>query len=147
MIRLSVFLISISFSSVFVAPAIAREITVQMKNKGAEGMMVYEPSFVKAAVGDRIRFVPTDISHNAETIPSLLPDGAAPLKGPMNKEVVLTVTKPGLYGIKCMPHYGMGMVALVQVGKPTVADIAAARAVKMPPLAMKRIAASLAQVK
>jgi len=25
-------------------------------------------------------------------------------------------TEPGLYGIKCLPHYAMGMVMLVQVG-------------------------------
>jgi hypothetical protein len=47
----------------------------------------------------------------------------------MGKEVSMTVTKPGLYGIKCMPHYTMGMVALVQQGKVTPAELAAAKAV------------------
>lgn len=100
-------------------PAAAKDITVHMKNKGADGAMVFEPSFVKAAPGDVIHFQPTDPSHNAETISTMLPAGATPMKGAMNKEAVLTVSKPGLYGIKCMPHYSMGMVALVQVGKPT----------------------------
>ncbi|MEV4933969.1 pseudoazurin [Sphingobium sp. LSP13-1-1.1] len=125
----------------------ARDIIVHMKNQGADGAMVFEPSFVKAAVGDTIRFQPSNPSHNAETMANMLPAGATPMKGVMNKEAVLTVTKPGLYGIKCMPHYSMGMVALVQVGKVTPADLAAAKAVKLPPFAAKRMTAALAKVK
>jgi pseudoazurin len=128
------------------AAASAKDIVVHMKNSGADGAMVFEPSFVKAAVGDTVTFKPTNPSHNAETIPTILPAGATAMKGAMNKEVTLTVTKPGLYGIKCMPHYSMGMVALVQVGKPSAADIAAAKAVKLPPLAAKRMTAALAKV-
>lgn len=126
--------------------ASAKDITVHMKNKGADGAMVFEPSFVKAAPGDVIHFKPTDPSHNAETMSTMLPAGATPMKGLMSKEAVMTVTKPGLYGIKCMPHYSMGMVALVQVGKPTAADITAAKAVKLPPFAAKRMTAMLAKV-
>jgi pseudoazurin len=130
-----------------VLPASAKDITVHMKNQGTEGAMVFEPSFVKAAVGDRILFKPTDPSHNAETLPKMAPEGTTPFKGLMSKDVVLTVTKPGLYGVKCMPHYSMGMVALVQVGKPTAEDIAAAKAVKLPPFAAKRMTTLLAKVK
>lgn len=131
----------------FSLPAAAKEIVVQMKNQGADGSMVFEPSYVKAAPGDTIRFKPTDASHNAETMANMLPAGATAMKGGMNKEAVLTVGKSGLYGIKCMPHYSMGMVALVQVGKVTQADIAAAKAVKLPPFAAKRMTAALAKVK
>ncbi|KFL46387.1 putative pseudoazurin [Sphingobium sp. ba1] len=130
-----------------VLPASAKDIIVHMKNKGAEGAMVFEPAFVEAAPGDVIRFQPTDASHNAETMATMLPAGATPMKGGMNKEAVLTVTKPGLYGIKCMPHYSMGMVALIQVGKPSAADIAAAKAVKLPPFAAKRMTAMLIKVR
>lgn len=128
-------------------PAQAKDIVVHMKNMGKDGAMVFEPALIKAKVGDRIVFNPTDPSHNAETLPTMLPAGATPMKGALNKEVSMTVDTPGLYGIKCMPHYSMGMVALVQVGKPTPADIAAAKAVKLPPLAAKRMAAMLAQVR
>lgn len=127
-------------------PGQARDIIVHMKNQGAEGMMVFEPSFVKAKPGDVIRFKPTDPSHNAETIATMLPAGATPMKGALNAEVSMTVGKPGLYGIKCMPHYSMGMVALIQVGKVTPAEIAAAKAVKLPPLVSKRMTAMLAKV-
>lgn len=128
-------------------PASAKDIVVHMKNMGAEGAMVFEPSFVKASPGDVIHFKPSDPSHNAETMANMLPAGATPMKGMMSKEAVMTVSKPGLYGIKCMPHYSMGMVALVQVGKPTPADIAAAKAVKLPPFAAKRMTAILTKVK
>ncbi|MCU6454565.1 pseudoazurin [Sphingomonas sp. A2-49] len=128
-------------------PAMAKEVVVRMKNQGAAGAMVFEPAFVKAMPGDTIRFVPSDPSHNAETIPTMLPPGVAPSKGGMNKEFVLPVSAPGLYGIKCMPHYSMGMVALVQVGNGPSPNLAAARGVKLPPFAAKRMAPMLAQAK
>lgn len=136
-----------SLAAVTAVPANAKDIVVHMKNSGIGGAMVFEPAFIKAAPGDTIHFKPTDAAHNAETMPTMLPTGATPMKGAMNKEVAMKVTKPGLYGIKCMPHYSMGMVALVQVGKVTPADIAAAKAVKMPPMAAKRMTAMLASVK
>ncbi len=147
MIRSAIFgSLAVAVLALSPAAASAKDIVVHMKNSGADGAMVFEPSFVKAAVGDTVTFKPTNPSHNAETIPTILPAGATAMKGAMNKEVTLTVTKPGLYGIKCMPHYSMGMVALVQVGKPSAADIAAAKAVKLPPLAAKRMTAALAKV-
>lgn len=129
------------------APAMAKDHVVQMKNTGKAGAMVFEPAFVKAKPGDRIRYVPTDPSHNAETIATMLPAGVAPSKGGMNKEWVLTVSKPGLYGVKCQPHYSMGMVALVQVGDGPSPNLAQARAAKLPPFAAKRMNAMLAQAK
>lgn len=127
--------------------AAAKEIVVHMKNTGAEGAMVFEPSFVKAAPGDVIHFEPTDAAHNAESIPALLPAGATAFKGVMGKDVSVTVSKPGLYGVKCMPHYTMGMVALIQVGKVTPAEVAAAKAVNLPPMAKKRMTPLLDKVK
>jgi pseudoazurin len=129
------------------APAMAKDITVQMKNQGAAGMMVFEPAFVQANVGDTVHFVPTDGGHNAEPITGMLPDGVNEPAGAMGKEYVLTLSKPGLYGIKCKPHYSMGMVSLVKAGKGASPNAAAANAVKLPPLATKRMAPMLAQAK
>ncbi|WP_157218128.1 pseudoazurin [Flavisphingomonas formosensis] len=140
---------AILLSAVLAVPVMAKDITVQMKSQGAAGMMVFEPSLVKANVGDTIHFVPTDPSHNAEPIPSMLPDGVTAPAGAMNKEYILTLTKPGLYGIKCKPHYTMGMVALIKAGKGAApnAAAAAAAAAKLPPLAGKRMAPMLAEAK
>lgn len=138
--------IGIAFVPAPAAPApAARTIIVQMKDMGAEGAMVFEPGFVKANVGDTIRFIPTNPTHNAETIASMLPAGVAPSSGTMGKEFDLKLTAPGLYGIKCKPHYAMGMVALIQAGKGPSPNLAAVKAVSLPPFAKKRMAAYLAK--
>ena len=106
----------------------AEEFEVQMLNKGEKGGMVFQPDLVRAAPGDTIKFMPTDKGHNAESIKGMLPDGVERFKSKINKEFVLRVEKDGLYGIKCSPHYGLGMVALIAVGEPVNEE--AARAVK-----------------
>jgi pseudoazurin len=105
---------------------LAAEVEVKMLNKGTEGLMVFEPALVKIEPGDTVKFVAADKSHNAETIKNMLPEGAAPFAGKMSEDVAVTFDKPGVYGIKCMPHYAMGMVALVVVGKPDNLDQAKA---------------------
>lgn len=101
---------------------------VKMLNKGEKGSMVFEPDFVLAAPGDTVTFVPTDKSHNAESIKGMIPEGAEPFKGKTNEQVVVTLGADGVYGVKCLPHYGMGMVALIVVGKPV--NLETAKAVK-----------------
>jgi pseudoazurin len=138
--------LAVSGAALLSAPAAAADITVKMLTQGKAGMMVFEPAFVKAKVGDTVHFVPTNPSHNAELIKEIVPNGVAPQSGGMNKEFTLKLTAPGLYGVKCKPHYSMGMVALVQAGaKP--ANLAAARAAVLPGLAAKRMAPMLAMVR
>ena len=43
----------------------AAEVEVKLLNKGADGVMVFEPAFVKIAPGDTVKFVSTDKGHNA----------------------------------------------------------------------------------
>jgi pseudoazurin len=107
--------------------ATAGEHVVQMLNSGAGGAMVFSPAVVHARPGDTIRYVPTNPGHNAELIAGMLPAGVAVQRGVMGKEFVLHVTAPGIYGVKCTPHYSMGMVGLVQVGTGG-ANLAAAQA-------------------
>ena len=128
-------------------PVFAKDIMVSMLTKGASGLYVFEPAFVKADVGDKVHFKPMDPSHNAETVAGMLPSGVAPLKGMVGKEMVLTVSKPGVYGVECLPHASMGMVALVQAGNGPSANLASAKAVRLPPLAAKRMTPLLAKAK
>lgn len=141
-------------SHLFAAPALilalagavqAAEVEIHMLNKGADGAMVFEPAFVKVQPGDTVKFVPTDKSHNVESIKDMLPEGAEPFKGEMNAEYVLTVTAPGVYGVKCTPHFAMGMVALIQVGDAP-ANLDAAKAVKLPKKAQERMNKGFDQV-
>ncbi len=113
---------------VFAGAAGAAELEVRMLNKGAKGTMVFEPDLIVAAPGDTIRFVPTDKGHNVETIKGMLPEGAEPFKSKFNEEFSVTFDTAGVYGVKCSPHYAMGMVALIRVGE--AANVDEAKAVK-----------------
>ncbi len=119
--------------------ALAAEVEVKLLNKGAAGMMVFEPALVTIAPGDTVKFVATDKSHNAETIKGMIPDGAKPFAGKVNEDVTVTFDQPGVYGVKCLPHYGMGMVGLVVVGE--AGNEEAARAVVHTGMAKKVFAA------
>lgn len=98
------------------APALAETHEVQMYNRSENGPMIYEPSFLKIAPGDSVRFVPTQPSHNAATIDGMIPEGAESFKSKINEDFTVTLDQPGSYGIKCSPHYAMGMVMLIHVG-------------------------------
>ncbi len=108
-------------------PAMAAEVEVKMLNKGAEGAMVFEPALVKIEPGDTVKFVATDKGHNVESIKGMFPVDATPFVGKNGEDLTVTFDKPGAYGVKCLPHYGMGMVALIVVGTP--GNLAEAKAV------------------
>ena len=63
----------------------------------------------------------------------------------MSEDVSVTFDKPGVYGIRCKPHYGLGMVALVVVGDPAV-NLDAAKAIKQPGKAKQAFDALFAQL-
>ena len=124
-------------------PAMAANFEVRMLNKGADGAgMVFEPALTKVAVGDTVTFVPTDKGHDAQTLKEILPEGGDTFKGAMGKEVAVTFTAPGVYGVKCSPHYAMGMVALIVVGDAP--DLEQAKTAKLPKKARERIDAAIA---
>ena len=127
------------------ATALDETVEVKMLNKSGKETMVFEPAFVKIAVGDTVKFVPGDKGHNAESIKGMLPEGAEPFAGKINKEVEVTFDTEGLYGVECKPHFAMGMVMTVAVGDVTVApdDFLAGR---IPPKAKKRFEEQLANL-
>ena len=126
-------------ATMFAGGAYAAEHEIHMLNKGEKGAMVFEPDFLKVEAGDTIKFVATDKGHNAESIKGMLPEGAKAFKGKINEEIVYTVEKEGVYGIKCTPHYAMGMIMLVVAGEPVNAE--EAKAVKHPGKAKNHFAA------
>jgi pseudoazurin len=111
----------------FAGVAVAAEVEVKMLNKGTEGAMVFEPALVKIEPGDTVKFIAADKGHNVESIKGMLPADATPFVGKSGEDVAVTFDKPGAYGVKCLPHYGMGMVALIVVGTP--GNLAEAKAV------------------
>ena len=125
-------------------PASAADHEVKMLNRGESGMMVFEPAYLDIAPGDSVTFVPTDPGHNAQSIKGMVPDGARPFQGQMNKPLTVTFDKEGIYGYKCMPHYPMGMVGVIHVGKGAP-NLTAAEKVKQPGMAKAKMAALLKQ--
>ncbi|SLN65305.1 Pseudoazurin precursor [Roseovarius albus] len=116
--------------------AFAETIEVKMLNKGAEGSMVFEPAYIAAQPGDVIRFISTDKGHNVESIKGMLPEGVEKFKSKLGADYDLQVDAEGLYGVKCTPHYALGMVALIQVGGAV--NLEEASAVKQKGKAKKR---------
>ena len=97
--------------------ALAGTIEVEMLTKNDAGdRMVFSQELIRAEVGDVIRFLPTERSHNAQSVKGALPDGQKSFKGKQNKEVEYLVTETGLTVVVCAPHQAMGMVALIVVG-------------------------------
>lgn len=125
--------------------AMAANFEVQMLNKGPAGTFVFEPTLTRIAAGDTVTFVPTDRGHNAESVAGLLPEGAQTFKGATSQEIAVTFTVPGAYEIKCAPHYGLGMVAVVVVGDDP-ANLDALKAAKQPPKVAERLKAVFDQL-
>ncbi|AVH42445.1 pseudoazurin [Agrobacterium sp. 16-172Ci] len=134
-------------AGLFAFPALAAEIEVKMLNKGSDGQaMVFEPATVKAAIGDVITFVPVDKGHDAAAVKDMIPEGVADFKGKMNETVKLTVEKEGAYVVKCTPHLGMGMIALVVVGDAAPANLDAVKNGKLPKKARDRLNDEIAKL-
>jgi pseudoazurin len=126
--------------------AYAAEHEIRMLNKGPEGQpMQFDPAFLKIEPGDSVTFIPTDKGHNSESILEMIPEGAETWKGKINEEITVTFNVEGVYGYKCMPHFGLGMVGIIQVGDSTE-NLDSAETAKLPGRAKTRMAELIAQV-
>lgn len=124
----------------------AAEHEVRMLNKGPEGQpMQFDPAFIKIEPGDSVKFIATDKGHNSESILEMIPETAEVWKGKINEEIVVTFDVEGIYGYKCMPHFGLGMVGIIQVGDSTE-NLDSAETAKLPGRAKSRMAELIAQV-
>ena len=99
--------------ALFVTPAMAADVTIEMLNKDADGnKMVYSQEIAQINNGDTVTWVPTSKGHNVEIIAS--PNGMK-YKSKNGKEAKITFDQPGIYYYWCTPHKGMGMIGLVVV--------------------------------
>jgi len=97
--------------------AVAEDFEVKMLNRGEAGTMIFEPAFLQIAAGDTVKFIAEDRGHNAESIPEMMPEGAEAFTGKINEEIAVIFGAEGLYGVRCKPHYAMGMVMTIAVGE------------------------------
>lgn len=107
---------------------LAAEHEVKMLNKGADGVFVFEPGYLKVAVGDTVNFTPVDMAHMPQS--EVTPDGSS-WKGEMNKPFSVTLTAEGVFIYSCLPHKPLGMLGVIQVGAPVNLDAAKAAASEM----------------
>ena len=144
--RFTALAVAVGISGLAWSGAYAAEHEVRMLNKGPEGQpMQFDPAFLKIEPGDTVTFVPTDKGHNSESILEMIPEGAETWKGKINEEITVTFDVEGIYGYKCMPHFGLGMVGLIQVGDSTE-NLDSAETAKLPGKAKTRMAELIAQV-
>ena len=101
----------------------------------ASKMQVFKPRLITASVGDTIKFVPTNKTHQSSSIDGMLPAGVEGWEGKINEEVSYVIPAAGVYGYQCVPHYAAGMVGLIVVEGGD--NVEAAKAVKHPGLASK----------
>jgi pseudoazurin len=100
------------------AGADARDYQVKMLTNGPGGeMLVFDPMFLKVAVGDEVTFQPLQKAGHT-SISVLVPEGATPWKAAADTQITVKLDKPGVYLVECDLHKTMGMVAVVQAGKP-----------------------------
>ena len=78
-------------------------------------MQVFKPRLVTATVGDTIKFLAVNPTHQSSSIDGMLPEGVEGWEGKINQEVSYVIPKAGVYGYKCVPHYAAGMVGLIVV--------------------------------
>ncbi|MEJ8308374.1 pseudoazurin [Agrobacterium larrymoorei] len=117
--------------------AVAETFEVRMLNQGEKGSMVFEPDYLHLQPGDTVKFIATHKSHNVATIDGMVPEGAKGFKGKINEEIEVTFEREGFYGIKCSPHFGMGMVMLIKVGEASLPE--SYRGVTLPARAKPRL--------
>ena len=106
----------LALSVALTGAAAAENFEVKMLNRGEAGRMIFEPDFLRVGIEDTVTFIAEDRGHNAESIPGMMPEGAAGFEGRINEEIVVTFETEGVYGVKCKPHFAMGMVMTIAVG-------------------------------
>lgn len=106
-----------SLLMIMAGSASAAEHEVQMLNQGEEGIMVFEPAYLKVEPGDTISFKAVDLGHDSSSF--FGPEGGATWQGDNSKDVSVALDTNGLYLYKCTPHVSMAMVGVIQVGEAT----------------------------
>jgi pseudoazurin len=97
-------------------PTMAETFEVKMLDRNDTGPMVFEPDYLAIKPGDTVKFLATNRGHNAATIAGMIPAGSKKFIGKIDQEIEVTLTDKGIWGVKCSPHYTMGMAMLIQVG-------------------------------
>ena len=101
----------------------AENFDIKMVNADASGqVMIFDPPFIKANIGDTVTFLPTDMLHNSQSVPGLIPSSASSWNGAMNEKITIELNTEGVYVYQCTPHIALGMIGVIQVGEASNLD-------------------------
>ena len=100
--------------------------------------MTFQPDLVKVGVGDTVTFSPPTRATTSMSSPTCFLLALGPLQGRYQQAAERDVHRAGVYVVKCDPHYGMGMVAVIVVGDD-LSNLDAVKAGKNPKLAQQRL--------
>jgi len=81
----------------------------------------FSPNILFINPGDTVQWVNMTI-HDSVSMEGLIPEGAKPWAFKIGQNGAVTLTEEGVYIYKCNPHYPLGMVAAIIVGKPVNID-------------------------
>ena len=114
---------SIFFLALLTSFVAAENFDVKMVNADASGqVMVFDPPFIKANVGDTVTFLPTDMLHNSQSVSGMIPSSASSWNGAMNEKITVELNTEGVYVYQCTPHIALGMIGVIQVGEASNID-------------------------
>ena len=57
------------------------------------------------------------MAHNSASIDGMIPAGASPWAGELNRDISVTLDTEGVYVYQCDPHVVMAMIGVIQVGE------------------------------
>ncbi len=77
----------------------------------------FSPNILFIKPGDTVQWQNMTI-HDSVSMEGLIPEGAGPWVFKLGQNGAVTLTEEGVYIYKCNPHYPLGMVAAIIVGKP-----------------------------
>jgi len=77
----------------------------------------FSPNILFINPGDTVQWQNMTI-HDSVSMEGLIPEGAEPWVFKLGQNGAVTLTEEGVYIYKCNPHYPLGMVAAIIVGKP-----------------------------
>lgn len=104
-----------SASTAAEAPApVATEAKTHIVNGRATS---FSPNILFINPGDTVQWANMTI-HDSVSMEGLIPSGAKPWLFKLGQNGAVTLTEEGVYIYKCIPHYPLGMVAAIIVGKP-----------------------------
>lgn len=92
----------------------AKNHEVKLLTSGDNGQtMLMSPGYLKISKGDTVTFLPSDASHNIQSVS--IPKKVKAFASQMGQKFSYTFDEKGVYLYKCTPHFALGMLGVIQV--------------------------------